>query len=67
LASVLARLADLAKRGRKVRRSQALLDNFSDHLLADIGLRRDRIGPEVENYDLLPRSGSSGSARINRF
>jgi uncharacterized protein YjiS (DUF1127 family) len=61
LISAFARFAGFLERCRQAQEGEALLDSFSDHVLADIGLRRDRMGPEVANHDLLPRFGSRSS------
>ena len=66
LAALVARLFGFMKRHRQIRESEALLSTFNDHVLADIGLRRDRIGPGVENADLLAHIGD-GRIRLSRF
>jgi uncharacterized protein YjiS (DUF1127 family) len=49
LASFFARLVSVVKYRRKARESRSLPDSFNDHMLADIGLRRVRLAPRVDN------------------
>ena len=53
VATSLGRLASLLERHRRTRESEALLAGFNDRMLADIGLRRDRIEPGTARADLM--------------
>jgi uncharacterized protein YjiS (DUF1127 family) len=49
LALFFARLMSVVKRRREARESRPLPESFNDHMLADIGLRRIRLAPRVDN------------------
>lgn len=66
LAPLVARLFGFMRRHRQLRESETLLLTLNDHVLADIGLRRDRIDPKAENADLLGYGGD-GRIRLSRL
>jgi uncharacterized protein YjiS (DUF1127 family) len=62
--AILAWFRAVVKRRRQERESTAILDTYSDRMLADIGLRRDHLAPRPESDAMLAQGGC---VRISRY